>query len=65
MAILDIGEGVAIATKEMWEAWGKPTIRKTQMKLQLADRHLELPRRLLEDVKIPHVISNSYTLLQL
>ena len=36
LAILDSGAGIAIATKSLWEAWGKPAIRRTQMKLQLA-----------------------------
>ena len=43
MAILDSGAGVAIATKEMWKTWGKPAIRSTRMKLQLADGHMERP----------------------
>ena len=29
LAILDSGAGVAIATKRIWESWGKPAIRKT------------------------------------
>ena len=33
IAILDSGAGVAIATKNMWEAWGKPSLRKIRMKL--------------------------------
>ena len=37
MAILDSGAGVAIATKQIWESWGKPALRKTRMRLQLAD----------------------------
>ena len=32
-AILDSGAGVAIATKGIWEAWGRPALRKTRMKL--------------------------------
>ena len=49
MAILDSGAGVSIATKLMWEKWGKPAIRSTQMHLQLvADGSLESPIGLLE-----------------
>ena len=33
LAILDSGVGVAIATKNIWEKWGKPAIRKTRLKL--------------------------------
>ena len=32
LAILDSGAGVAIATKKIWESWGKPAIKKTCMK---------------------------------
>ena len=32
-AILDSGAVVAIATKGIWEAWGRPALRKTRMKL--------------------------------
>ena len=37
LAILDSGAGVAIATKQIWDSWGQPALRKTRMKLQLAD----------------------------
>ena len=43
LAILNSGAGVAIATKHIWEKWEKPAIRKTRLKLQLANRHLEPP----------------------
>ena len=33
LAILDSGAGVAIRAKKVWESWGKPTLRKTRMKL--------------------------------
>ena len=52
LAILDSGVGVAIATKHFWEKWGKPTIRKTHLKLQLADGHLEPALGLLEGISI-------------
>ena len=52
MAILDSGAGVAIATKEVWDAWGNPALRKTRMKLQLADGYIESPIGLLEKVVV-------------
>ena len=52
MAILDSGAGIAIATKRIWETWGKPTLRKTRMKLQLADGYVERPIGLLEKVVV-------------
>ena len=33
MAILDSGASVSIATKTIWEKWGKPTVRQTCMNL--------------------------------
>ena len=33
LAVLDSGAAIAIATKSLWEAWGKPAIRRMQMKL--------------------------------
>ena len=36
LAILDSGARVSIATKDVWEAWGNPTLRNTRIKLQLA-----------------------------
>ena len=52
IAILDSGAGVAIAMKNMWEAWGKPALRKTRMKLQLAYGYIERPLGLLEKVVV-------------
>ena len=52
LAILDSGAGVAIATKQVWKSWGKPSLRKTKMKLQLADGFMESPISLLEKVII-------------
>ena len=52
LAILDSGEGIAIATKSLWEAWGQFAIRRTWMNLQLVDGHLEVPLGLLEGITI-------------
>ena len=52
IAILDSGAGVGIATRKVWEAWGKPALRRTRMNLQLADGSLESPVGLLEDVTV-------------
>ena len=52
LSILDSGANIAIATKSLWEAWGKPAIRRMQMKLQLIDGHLEVPLGLLEGIII-------------
>ncbi|MCO5564867.1 hypothetical protein L7F22_018535 [Adiantum nelumboides] len=43
LAILDSGAGVAIATKDIWEKWDRPTLRKTRMMLQLTDGYTEKP----------------------
>ena len=50
IAILDSGAGISIATKSIWEKWGRPTVRQTRMNLQLADRSLENPVGLLENI---------------
>ena len=50
IAILDSGAGISIATKSIWEKWGRPTVRRTRMNLQLADRSLENPIGLLENI---------------
>ena len=52
LAILDSGAGVAIATKELWDSWGNLALRKTRMKLQLADGFIESPIGLLEKVVV-------------
>ena len=52
LAILDSGAGVAIATKKIWESWGRPALRKTRMKLQLADGHIERPIGLVEGIVV-------------
>ena len=49
IAILDSG---SIATKSIWEKWGKPTVRSTRMNLQLADGSLENPIGLLENITV-------------
>ena len=33
IAILDSCAGISIATKSIWEKWGRPTIRRTRMNL--------------------------------
>ena len=40
MAILDSGARVARTTKQIWDSWGQPALRKTRMKLQLADGYV-------------------------
>ena len=50
LAILNSGAGVAIATKQVWESWRKPVLRKTRMKLQLTDGFIESPIGLLEKI---------------
>ena len=52
IAILDTGAGVSIATKSIWEKWGKCALRKTRMQLQLADGKLAKPLGILENVTI-------------
>ena len=52
IVILDSGAGISIATKTIWEKWGKPTVRQTRMNLQLADDSLENPIGLLENVTV-------------
>ena len=47
---LDSGAGVAIATKEVWDCWSNPALKKTRMKLQLADGKIESPIGLLEKI---------------
>ena len=51
MAILDCGAGVSVVTKKVWDTWGKPALRKTGMKLQLADGNIKEPIGLLEQVR--------------
>ena len=52
LAIVDSGAWVGIATKGIWESWGRPALRRTRMKLQLADGHIEKPIGLLEKVVV-------------
>ena len=48
ITILDSGAKISIATKSIWEKWGKPAVRSTQMNLQLVDGKLENPMGILE-----------------
>ena len=50
MAILDSGANISIATKLVWERWGKPTLNKTQMNLQLLDGSLNNPIGIGKDI---------------
>ena len=50
MAILDSGAGIGIATKPVWIKWGKPTLYKVCMSLQLTDGSLNTPLKLVEDI---------------
>ena len=52
IAILDSGAGISIATRSIWEKWGKPKVRSTKMNLQLANGKLENPIGLLEGIKV-------------
>ena len=52
VVILDSGTGVGIATKAIWESWGKPAIQRMRMSTQLADGSLEIPIGFLEDMKV-------------
>ena len=52
IAILETGAGVSIATKSIWEKWGKRVVRKTRMQLQLADGKLARPLGILENVTL-------------
>ena len=52
IAILDSGASISIATKTIWEKWGKPTVKHTRMNLQLANGSLENPIGLLENITI-------------
>ena len=52
IAILDTGAGISIATKSVWEKWGKLALRKTRVQLQLADGKLAKPLGMLENVTV-------------
>ena len=43
MAILDGGAGMSIITKEVWELWGKPTMKQARTQLLLADGNIKEP----------------------
>lgn len=52
LTILDSGARVAIATKQIWDSWGQPALRKIRMKLQLVDGFVERPLGLLKKVVV-------------
>ena len=52
MTILDSGAIISIATKPMWERWGKPTLHKTPMNLQLGNGSLNNLIGIVEDITV-------------
>ena len=52
IAILDSGAGISVATKSLWEKWGKPTVQSTRMNLKLADDKLKNPIGILVNVSL-------------
>ena len=52
IAILDSGAGISVATKSIWEKWGRPIVWSTRLNLQLADGSLENPIGLLENITV-------------
>ena len=52
IAILDSGVGINIATKSIWEKWGRPTVCCTHMNLQLAYGSLENPISSIENITV-------------
>ena len=52
IAILNTGARVSIATKSLWQKWGKLALRRTCMQLQLADGTLAKPLGMLKRVTV-------------
>ncbi|MCO5546848.1 hypothetical protein L7F22_000285 [Adiantum nelumboides] len=52
IAILDTRAGVSIATKSVWETWGKRALKKTRMQLRLADGKMAKPLGIMEYVSV-------------
>ena len=52
MTILDSVDGMSIATKLVWERWGKLALRKTWMSLQSADGSLNNLIGVVEDITV-------------
>lgn len=50
--ILDTGAGISIITKPTWLKWGRTTLVKTRMGLQLADGEVKYPMGMLEDMDV-------------
>ena len=52
IAILDSGASISIATRQIWEKWGKPTLKASAIALQFADGSVKQPIGLLENFKV-------------
>ena len=52
IAILDTGAAISIATKSIWQKWGKLALRRTRMQLELADGTLAKPLGMFERVTV-------------
>ena len=51
-AILDTGAGISIITKQTWENWGRESLVKTRMGLQLAGGEIKYSMGMLEDMNV-------------
>ena len=51
-AILDGGAGVSIMTKQCWEKWGSPHMKKTSLVVKLADGTTTRPVGVVKDLRV-------------